>query len=245
MPSPCYLCAKPGSIPLKLKESFTAHSLAKCPDSKTLCDRCYGAIDGTEKQLWYWNEGKGKWSALWGRSLSRLYQGEKLIAPVIEGEHTESGKTFQVVSNLPTRVQMRDWLLNPPEPPFTIVISESGQKHILPWSQEGHDRNYFPVQFEMDTVFLDRHFATVLAAFEALMGLGFGKTEILTGEYRSENLKNNLEQWDEFEPILARYRGGRLLELIAHVAQAPEKKEEAPKQTKAAPEIKAGQLSLF
>jgi len=245
MPSPCYLCAKPGSIPLKLKESFTAHSLAKCPDSKTLCDRCYGAIDGTEKQLWYWNEGKGKWSALWGRSLSRLYQGEKLIAPVIEGQHTESGKTFQVVSNLPTRVQMREWLLNPPEPPFTIVISESGQKHLVPFAQEAYSKEGFPVLFEMDLVYIDRRFHDALGHFESLMGIGFGKTEILTGEYRSENLKNNLADWFGLENAIEQYRGSRLFELVAHVAQAPEKKEEAPKQTKAAPEIKAGQLSLF
>lgn len=222
MPNSCYLCGANGSNPLALPKTFTAHSMAKCPDSKTLCDRCYAAIDGTEKQLWYWNEGKGKWSALWGRSLSRLYQGEKLISPIINGEHTESGKTFPIVSDLPTRAQMRDWILNPPEPPFTIAIAESGQKHILPWAQEGHDRDYFPVQFELDCVWIRRlEFTELLSNYEALMALGFSKTEIDSGDYHSDRLMRAISQYGVHESIVCPYRGSRLLTLASYIAKDP------------------------
>lgn len=222
MPSPCYLCAKPGDNPLALKDSFTAHSLAKCPDSTTLCDRCHSAIDGAEKLLWYWNEGKGKWSKLWGRSLSRLYQGDTLIAPTLGPSHTEDNLDLPTVSNLPTRAQMRGWLLNPPEPPFTIAIAESGQKHILPWAQEGHSRDYFPVQFELDSLWIDRaQFTTLLGHYEALMGLGFSKTEIDSGQYHSDRLMKALAQYGPHDAAVAPYRGGRLLALCSHVAQPP------------------------
>ena len=118
----CYLCAKPASNPLELSNTFTMHSSAKCPQSKLLCDRCHSTIAGNQKQLWYWNENKNKWSKLWGRSLSRVYQGEKLIAPIIEGTYAEEKDTFPVVKNLLTRVEIREHLLNPPQPPFTIAM---------------------------------------------------------------------------------------------------------------------------
>ena len=81
---------------------------------------------------------------MFGRSLSRLYQGDRLLSPTIEGER----EGLQIVKDLATREQIRDWLLNPPDPPFLIAIAQSGQKHILPMAEEAHDRDQFPVQFE-------------------------------------------------------------------------------------------------
>lgn len=217
--SNCYLCAKPGSNPLELSNTFTMHSSAKCPESKVLCDRCYSAISGNQKQLWYWNEGKNKWSKLWGRSLSRVYQGDKLIAPIIEGEYTEGKDTFSVVKNLLTRVETRKFLLNPPEPPFTIAIAESGQKHIIPWALEAQNKDLFPVQFELDTVYIDNRFRKFLQVYEQLMGLGFGKSEIDSGDYRSDRLMKVFDQYWELEEKIARIRGTRLMQLISYVAQ--------------------------
>lgn len=223
MPESCYLCGKPATLPLQLKDSFTAHSACKVPTSSMMCDRCNAAINGEEKQLWYWNEAKGKWSPLWGRSLSRLYQGDRLLSPIIQGEHTEKGKTFPVVSGLPTRAQMRGWILNPPDPPFTIAIAESGQKHILPWAQEGLGRDYFPVQFELDSVWIDRsEFARVLASFEALMAMGFSKSDIVSGSYRSDLLMKWITVYQDHDAEIEPLRGSRLLALLAHVAQKPE-----------------------
>jgi len=222
MPNLCYLCGKPADLPLQLKDSFTAHSACKCPTSTKICNRCNAAINGDEKQLWYWNEGKGKWSPLWGRSLSRLYQGDVLLSPTIEGKRTEKGKTFPVVSNLATRAEMRSWLLEPPSPPFTIAISESGQKHILPWAQEGLSQDHFPVQFELDTLWVNRgEFTELLGHFESLMALEFSKTEILSGEYHSDRLMRAISQYFPHESVIAGYRGGRLLQLVNHVAQKP------------------------
>ncbi|MFM8006270.1 MAG: hypothetical protein ACKO86_15295 [Dolichospermum sp.] len=198
------------------------HSSAKCPKSKVLCDRCYSTISGNQKQLWYWNEGKNKWSKLWGRSLSRVYQNDKLIAPVIEGTYTEGKDTFSVAKNLLTRVEIREFLLNPPDPPFTIAIAESGQKHIIPWAIEAQSRELFPVQFELDTVYVSDRFKDLLSTYESLLGLGFSKSEIDTGDYRSDKLMKVFDQYCDLDEIINKVRNTRLLQLISYVAQTPD-----------------------
>jgi hypothetical protein len=247
MPDLCYLCGNPATQPLQLAKSFTAHSACKVPASDKMCDRCNAAINGDEKLLWYWNEGKGKWSRLWGRSLSRLYLGNVLAVPALEGQHTEGKLTAPVVTALATRAQMRDWLISPPDPPFTIAIAESGQKHILPWAQEGHDRNYFPVQFELDSLWIDRaQFTAILAAYESLMGLDFSKTEITSGQYHSDRLMKAWGQYESFDEALASWRGSRLLGLVSHVAQKPaESPQASPKVAPLQPVAQKGQLTLW
>lgn len=200
--------------------------MAKNPNSKVMCDRCYETISGEYRLLWYWNEGKSKWSKVWGRSLSRLYQGDKLVFPVIEGTHTEGKDTLPVVKSLLTRQQIRSILSIPPEPPFTLVISESGQKHILPWAKVAHSQAVFPIQFEMDTVYvIHAEFIKGLAKYEQLLTMGFGKGEIDSGDYRSETLmsalKNNTEQYWENESFISNIRRTRLLELISYIAIKP------------------------
>lgn len=227
MESNCFCCGYRNGENLVsecLTSYFTDKALARIPTSKYLCDFCANAI---KLRCWYFNPNRDKWVKLFARGWSSLYQDDRLISPTIEGERTEGKDTMPIVSNLPTRIQIRDWLVHPPEPPFLIAISESGQKHILPWAQQGYSRDYYPVQFEMSTVWIDRaKLIEIMEHFEALMGLGFGKTEILTGEYRSENLKNNLADWFDIENAIEQYRGSRLFELVAHVVQAPEKPQE-------------------
>lgn len=211
--SNCYLCGANNSThKLKLKDRFTAHSLAKCPQSDKLCDRCEYSLNLRAN---YFNQNKGKFSILYARNWSWLYQDKTLIFPTFNGE--KDG--LPIVENLPTREIIRDWLINPPEPPFTIAIAESGQKHILFLAQEAFNKELFPVQFELDTLIIKRQeLIEVLTTFEKLMALGATKTEILTGEYKSQFLINNLSTYQEFENIIFRHRGSRFLELINFVA---------------------------
>jgi hypothetical protein len=213
--SNCYLCAaNNATLPLKLKDSFTAHSLAKCPQSDKLCDRCEYSINLRAN---YFNPNKGKFSVLYSRNWSWLWIGQKLIYPTFNGE--KDG--LPVVENLPTREMIRGWLLDPPKPPFTIAIAESGQKHVLFLAQEGLTKDVFPVQFELDRIYIYRDsFAQILHAFESLMGLGATKTEIVTGNYKSQFLLANLGKYEVFESEIENKRGSRLLELISYVAIA-------------------------
>ena len=212
----CYLCGKPATKSLKLKDSFTAHSVARVPTSDKMCDRCDWSIN---LRCFYFNPNKQKWGKLFSRNWSWLFQRDKLIAPKIEGTHTEGKDTLEIVSELPTRAQLREWLINPPEPPFTLAIAESGQKHILFLAQEAHNRDIFPVQFELDTLHLDRKkFTALVQNYEALMALDFSKSEIDSGDYRSDRLLKSFEQWESLEKQIAFFRGSRFFQLVSYVA---------------------------
>ncbi len=44
--------------------------------------------------------------------------------------------------------QLREVILNPPEPPFVIVLADSGQKQLLFRAPVAYDKNRFPVMLE-------------------------------------------------------------------------------------------------
>jgi hypothetical protein len=205
----CYLCGcLPATKPLALKDSFTAHSTAKCPTSDKLCERCAWVIP---LRLNYYNPNTKKDVLLFSRNWSWLLS-ENENHPKIEGDK---------VSELPSRVTIRRWLMNPPEPPFTIAIAESGQKHILPWSKPAHSRDYFPVLFELDLLYIDREkFTKTLEDYEYLLSLGLTKTEINTGQYKAQNLLKfySDSRFTEIESIFLQVRCSRTFELIGYVA---------------------------
>ena len=140
----CYLCGtSPANHNLELKDTFTNHNYAKYPQSKYLCDRCNWAIPLRCKYI----KPDGKESTLYSRNWSWLISKEKSY-PIIEDD---------TVRELPTRAMIREWIINPPNPPFTIAIAESGQKHILFMSQESCDRDLFPILFEHDVILIQRN----------------------------------------------------------------------------------------
>jgi hypothetical protein len=242
--SSCYLCGySPASNKLNLKDSFTAHSLAVYPESNFLCDRCEWSINLRAK----YQKPDGKISTLYARNWSWLIKGGKLIYPVL----TEQKNDLPIVSEMPSRALIREWLVNPPEPPFTIAIAESGQKHILFLAKESVSRDLFPVQFEIDSLIIKRQLLIeLLTNFEQLMGLGATKTEITTGNYKSQFLLKHLLDYEQFDAVLEKHRGTRLMDLISYVAQLPdvpvkEVKEEEVKIVEEKIKISVTQLSLF
>jgi hypothetical protein len=210
----CYLCGAANATKRKatiLKTSFTNHNMARCPDSDYLCDRCAWVIP---LRCAYFNPHKGSYVKLFARSWSWLLS-QKESYPKF-GDPVDK---LPEVTELPTRAKIREWLVNPPEPPFTIAIAESGQKHILPWAREARSRDRFPVQFELDSLWVQRsQFLDLLQAFEELMGMGFSKTEIVSGEYRPDRLMPVLSSYQQWEDIVQAWRGTRLMDLVAYVA---------------------------
>lgn len=261
----CYYCGATADIPLRVSDSFTATDV-KCPHAEVMCDRCHRVMFGDLKQVWVFNSERQQWVTLYLRSLSTLWQGDRLVSPVL-GEPEEkimvsaSGRTgkpqtLPVAHELPNRVTVRKWLVNPPEPPFTIAIAESGKKHILYLAQEACDRSFFPVQFEIDTLYLEHvYFVQLLTAFELLMALEFSKTEINSGIYRVDRVRAARSAHISLDAVLApeRCRGepSRLLQLVSFVAQRSEpikesidkvKKDEIENKTQSKEEV---QLALF
>lgn len=232
----CYLCGFRESNPEHrhdkiIDKYFTESSKARSPQSECLCDFCRSTLSkGSESLLWYWHPTKKSWSKMFGRSLSRLYKVEingtqrinTLLSSKIEGTHTEKGIELPLLHNMPTRPEIRGWLLNPPEPPFLINIAESGQKHTVIWALEGYHRDHFPVQFESDSLWIDRtKFTAQLNHYETLLGLGFSKSEIDTGDYRSDRLAVAYPQYLEHEEVVAPLRRSRWIDLLSYVGQKP------------------------
>ena len=206
----CYLCGKsPATQTVELSEFFSNHSYAKFPHSKYFCDRCAWVIP---LRLKYYNPNKGKEVMLFARGWSWLLSNQENLPTITATE----------VANLPTRAQIRRWLINPPEPPFTICIAESGQKYTLPFAQEASNRDYFPVLLEHTLIQVNRaQFIEYLTIYEYLLGLGISKTEINSGEYRSQNLLKIHQDprfW-ESETQMGKIRKSRYLLLLNYVAQ--------------------------
>jgi hypothetical protein len=262
----CYYCgAGNSSRPLQISPSFTAGGLVKVPHSNVMCDRCHGIMFGDVQRVWYHNKDEDRWVSLYLRGVHQVWQGDHLLKPELGDpeEHTQvsaagkAGKpeTYRVLSSVPKRTELREWITNPPEPPFTIAIAESGQKHILFLAQTGYDRENFPVQFEMDTLAISRtDFVQLLNSYEDLLALGFSKTELDSGEYRSDRILNNIAEWQRLDPAIARHRSAgkpsRLLQLISFVATKPEYKppEKLQKTSEIKPMAKQHdntQLALF
>lgn len=234
-----------------------------------MCDRCWDVMFGELQRVWFHNQAEDRWVSLYLRGIHQLWQEGTLVYPQLGApeEHTQvsaagkTGKTavYPVLSKIPKRTEIREWLLNPPEPPFTIAIAESGQKHVLFLAQTAYSRDCFPVQFEMDQLVINSSFKALLDHYEALLNAGFSKTEIDSGEYRADRVMEHFAEWNEHDPAIARERYGnkasRLLQLISFVSLKPEYVEPPPKQKveirvkepkkEVKKEERFGQLSLF
>jgi hypothetical protein len=215
----CYICGSENATqPLALKDSFTAHTRCKCPNSKNLCQRCFDCIEGQYKQCWYYHPSKEKWSKLWGRNWSWLIS-SNLSFPMFSEGNKEDG--LLEVRNLPTREQIREWLIDPPNPPFTICIADSGQKHTYPFAVESNSRELFPVLFEETLIYCNRQsFIEVLNNIELLITMGFTKTEIQLGDYSpSRMIKMKLSEFLPIEQSLQLTRGTDIFNLAIFVAK--------------------------
>lgn len=219
--SRCYSCgAKPATYPLAVKKTFTAHSQCKCPESDALCQRCFDCFEGKYKQCWYFHPTKNKWSKLWGRNWSWLMCDDPNNSFPKFRELSSSDDELLEVYDLPTRDEIRSWLLSPPIPPFTICIADSGQKHIYPFATQANSRELFPVLLEETLIYVRRQkFAILLDAVESLLDLGFSKKEILTKDYQSNRLMKCLTSFPSHEAIISLYRGNSWLDLACFVAR--------------------------
>ena len=77
------------------------------------------------------------------------------------------------------RQQFRDFLVSPPEPPFVLSATVSQKKHIAIKSAVSYSRDRYLANLEDETIDVNRQVITRdLDLIEALMGLGFSKTNI-------------------------------------------------------------------
>lgn len=208
----CWLCGgsvEPGTgwpRRVAFAETFTNHNLARVPTSETACQACV-----------YLSSGES-WKAY---AAAHPEMGLKAVHPL-------SWRTYSHVFSAaghecPQRARWRALLIDPPEPPFTMTISESGQKHIVFRGSIAYDREVFPVQCEEDTLIVNRReLADCFAAFEALYALGFSKQEVKTGRYNTSRIMAaGMRRWRYAEAEFApwRYRKPDFVRIVDYCAQ--------------------------
>ncbi len=141
-------------------------------------------------------------------------------------------RTFSNVANeehlwLPNRVEMREFLLRPPDPPFVINLAVSQKKHIAFKGEVNYSRDIFTVMYEeMPVLIVLKKFKKLLTIVEHFL-YGFTKTEITTGEYSQKRILDfGIEAWEAFEEQVKPYRGTPFLDVVMFVAQRIENEEE-------------------
>jgi len=141
-------------------------------------------------------------------------------------------RTFSNVANeerlwLPNRMEMREFLMHPPDPPFVINLAVSQKKHIAFKGEVNYSRDIFTVMYEEMPVLIDRkEFTRLLELVEHFL-YGFTKTEIITGDYNQKRILDfGIEAWEAFEERVKPYRGNPLLDVVMFVAQKVESEEE-------------------
>jgi len=136
----------------------------------------------------------------------------------------------------PTRPEIRELLLEPPEPPFVFCIAVSGQKWLHFRAQVAYSRDGYPVQMEETSVCIERPVLRQWLESVELLYTVFSKDEIRTGHYSQNRIKEfGLLRFQAVEAMVAPSRGTRLFDLAVFVAQKreieapalmPEEKEE-------------------
>lgn len=125
----------------------------------------------------------------------------------------------------PSKRQIRDLLIKPPEPPFVLTIAVSGQKWLHILAKVNYTNKVFEVMYENIPIKVNpSKFKDIVELVEELYRAGFTKEEILTGEYQAHKIQAfGIERLEEIEFLLELERNGRLFELAVDLARKEEK----------------------
>jgi hypothetical protein len=130
---------------------------------------------------------------------------ERTLANWFFFSHYFAENDHRIVKN---RQDWREYLTNPPEPPFCFVISTICKKHLIFKSEMAYNRENYPIRFEDKIIYIDRElFKTCLEHFEGLYQMGLNKSSIRTGDYNSSALlKVDKAAFFEHENVIKQVR---------------------------------------
>lgn len=210
----CWLCggeagSEPWHRPTAIAPTFTNHNLAAEPTSDSVCQACMAVSSGET----------------WARYVAAHPEhGLKCSHPL--SWRTYSHAVTLTGAEHPNRARWRALLLDPPQPPFLFVLSESSQKHLLFRSRVSFDRDRFVMQVEEDRVWVERAaFAECLHRFEALLEQGCRREEIVSGRYNPGRRPASLRDWHAAEAAFAPWRATQpdSVRLAVHCGRDPRK----------------------
>lgn len=148
-----------------VKDTFTNRDIIKYPGSNYVCEGCVESlgvgydemqmIDGTIKK----------------RENDRGMQ-PRMYSWVI----TKSWKRAATKAHIK---QLREIILNPPESPFVIVLSDSGQKQLIFRAPMALSRDYFPIMLEDSIIMVDPEILKVRLEIATKLSAAIGKVALM------------------------------------------------------------------
>jgi CRISPR type IV-associated protein Csf1 len=128
-------CGQSNKVKNYLKPTFTNLDIIGTPNSEYICDEC----------VWAFSTGNQEIILLDGEI--RQGQSPRLYSWIITDKKIAATKTHIK--------QLREIILNPPLPPFKIILSDSGQKHLLFRAIWALSQDNFPIQFEEEQIIIN------------------------------------------------------------------------------------------
>jgi CRISPR type IV-associated protein Csf1 len=129
------VCGEEHSTKKYVKDTFTNRDIVRRPSSQFICGGCVACFEDRDIVLINGEKRKDQWTRLY----SWIFTGKKQIAAT--KAHLK---------------EITETILNPPEPPFGIVLVKSGQKQLLFRSVIAWSRNNYPVMLEDEIITISR-----------------------------------------------------------------------------------------
>lgn len=117
-----------------VKETFTNRDIIKCPNSKFVCAGCVESLGAGPDQLELID------GSIKVRENSRGMQ-PRMYSWVLM-------KDKKIVGTKAHIKQFKELILNPPEPPFSIILADSGQKQLIFRAPIALSKNNFSILLE-------------------------------------------------------------------------------------------------
>lgn len=128
----------------------------------------------------------------------------------------------------PSRVEMRDILLNPPMGAWLLCAAVSGQKHLCFKSKINYSNQKYSTLLEETLVIVEKSsFSRILSIVEWLYNAGFTKEEIVSCNFPSHKIiKCGLEEFELHSKEIYKCKGSRILSLCGFVAKKEDDENE-------------------
>ena len=124
------------------------------------------------------------------------------------------------------RKQFREYLINPLEPPFVMILPTSQKKHLFAKSRVSYSKEYFFCNLEEMVIPVNENIKKIIADIEALRGIGFTRDNILSARIpRTVTKKYNLTCYD-FENLISKMESLCKSEMFNLALEVSQKTEE-------------------
>lgn len=188
-------CATGVPVGEVLLDTFTNHSLCRAPSSRSVCPACVHYF-------------QYRWEA-----------GQKYLAEYRKHSHRVMASGWQSWSRADMRRDLEGWLTGGVPEMCVLVVALSKKKHCLPLAAVNPaGTRFLTVQVEEERVRVSPvDWLAVVRPFDGLLARGFGKGEVLTGQYLADSLRRAGVGWRDDDRLLAPWRPSGLLSLVSYV----------------------------